>query len=192
MNSGKHATVSKIAILGWGSLIWKPDELRFDGEWQSNGPTLPIEFSRTSRNGSLTLVIDTTKGRKLPTRFVVSSFNDLSRAIENLRAREGTTTENIGYVNLSNNTCRSRSKTVRTIKKWAVEHKFNAVIWTDLSPEFPDKPFTVNRAVKYLKSLNPQQSTVARRYIQQAPAEVITPLRIKLIEDGWLNEDPHD
>lgn len=179
----------RIAVLGWGSLIWNPGDLRYVGEWQPNGPMLPIEFSRKSGNGRLTLIIDTTKGKKLPTRFVISSFNDLPRAIENLRAREGTSTENIGYVNLRDNTYRSRTKKSRVIKKWAKQYKFDAVIWTDLPPSFPNKPFTVIRAIKYLKSLNFQDARIAREYISKAPIEIMTPLRIKLLEDGWLNEE---
>ena len=178
----------RIAVLGWGSLISKPDNLNFEGEWQSKGPILPIEFSRRSRDGRLTLVIDTSKGKKLSTQFVVSRFNDLPQAIENLRVREGTSTQNIGFVNLRNNTYRSRTNTFRAIKKWAKEYKFDAVIWTDLPPSFPKQPFTVLRAIKYLKSLNPEEAGTARQYIRQAPIDVMTPLRIKLLEDGWLNE----
>ena len=50
----------KIAILGWGSLIWNPDKLDFDKDfgWDPDGPKLPIEFSRISSNGRLTLIID--------------------------------------------------------------------------------------------------------------------------------------
>jgi len=43
----------KIAILGWGSLIWDARLLSinttlFDNGWSSDGPDLPIEFSRVS------------------------------------------------------------------------------------------------------------------------------------------------
>jgi len=37
---------SHILILGWGSLIWSPGELKTVGDWSLDGPTLPIEFSR--------------------------------------------------------------------------------------------------------------------------------------------------
>lgn len=52
----------KIAILGWGSLIWDKRNLRLAGEWQVGGPVLPIEFSRVSGYGRLTLVIDPLHG----------------------------------------------------------------------------------------------------------------------------------
>jgi hypothetical protein len=49
----------QIAILGWGSLLWEggTDFDRHHGDWQFDGPTLRLEFSRisTSRLGALTL-----------------------------------------------------------------------------------------------------------------------------------------
>ena len=49
----------KIAILGWGSLIWQPKDLKFDANigWKEKGPILPIEFARISKDGRLALVI---------------------------------------------------------------------------------------------------------------------------------------
>jgi hypothetical protein len=40
----------KIAILGWGSLVWDPRELNVADEFNVVGPTLPIEFCRISGN----------------------------------------------------------------------------------------------------------------------------------------------
>ena len=59
----------KIAILGWGSLIWNPRILKVAGDWTLDGPTLPIEFSRISDNDRLTLVIDEMDGTELVTRY---------------------------------------------------------------------------------------------------------------------------
>src|SRR5256885_15588809 len=56
----------KIAILGWGSLLWEggADFDRHHEDWQFDGPTLRLEFSRMSpsRLGALTLVIDPLHG----------------------------------------------------------------------------------------------------------------------------------
>jgi hypothetical protein len=40
----------KIAILGWGSLLWdkRPEFDEQHDEWQFDGPKLKIEFSRVS------------------------------------------------------------------------------------------------------------------------------------------------
>ena len=76
----------KIAILGWGSLIWLPKDLKFDTNsgWKENGPVLPIEFARISKDGRLTLVI-TPNGTEVPTLYAVSSFDSLNLAVLNQR-----------------------------------------------------------------------------------------------------------
>ena len=57
----------KIAILGWGSLLWDR-QAEFDkhhDDWQFDGPSLQLEFSRVSesRKDALTLVVDTNHGK---------------------------------------------------------------------------------------------------------------------------------
>jgi len=61
------STQMKIAILGWGSLLWEPSaefEKWIELPWKNDGPKLKIEFSRISgsRKGALTLVIDEVNG----------------------------------------------------------------------------------------------------------------------------------
>lgn len=48
----------KIVCLGWGSLVWRPESLKIQRQWFNDGPLLPIEFTRQSRDGRLTLVIN--------------------------------------------------------------------------------------------------------------------------------------
>ena len=48
----------KIACIGWGSLIWMPENLMIQNKWFEDGPMLPIEFARQSDNGRITLIID--------------------------------------------------------------------------------------------------------------------------------------
>lgn len=106
-----------IAVLGWGSLIWQPGELAMQSTWEADGPLLPIEFSRVSADGRLTLVIDpktqgqgrkpvNVGGNELRTLYVVSALETLDAAVQNLKAREGSRLDMIGYVNLRNNTFR--------------------------------------------------------------------------------------
>jgi len=38
----------RIAIIGWGSLIWNPDTLHVAEPFSCSGPELSIEFSRIS------------------------------------------------------------------------------------------------------------------------------------------------
>ncbi|MBI2940400.1 MAG: hypothetical protein HYY04_08175 [Chloroflexi bacterium] len=186
----------RIAILGWGSLIGDPGDLPRLGDWQPGGPVLPIEFSRVSAEGRLTLVIDPANGQPVSTRFITSARSHLDRAIGDLRVRERTIAEYIGYVNLNLNLNRARAArrcrttaVADTVRDWASVHGFDAVIWTDLRPNFEVKtggPFSVERAVEYLHSLVEPTAQAAREYIQGAPEEVDTPLRRRLQEDDWL------
>jgi hypothetical protein len=90
----------KIAILAWGSLVWDPRELPVSGKAQKKGPTLPIEFSRVSKDKRLTLVIDEKNGAPVESLFFESADNDLDQAIAHLKDREETKTDNIGFVDL--------------------------------------------------------------------------------------------
>jgi hypothetical protein len=97
----------RIAVLGWGSLIWERRHLPITGDWQRSGPVLPIEFSRISRSGEragcLTLVIHEQHGANVPTRFALSLRTNLDDAIADLRTREGSSSDRIGYANLVRN-----------------------------------------------------------------------------------------
>ncbi|MER8652067.1 hypothetical protein [Mesorhizobium sp. M0586] len=84
----------KIAILGWGSLIWDK-HLEFDAHhdgWLPGGPVLQLEFSRISesRKGALTLVVDNEHGTACETSYAVSSRKNPDDAVADLRCREST------------------------------------------------------------------------------------------------------
>jgi hypothetical protein len=97
----------KIVILGWGSLLWERRE-EFDQwheDWQFDGPSLKLEFSRVSqlRLGALTLVIDSDNGYPVTGAWCLSKRLDSEGAIADLRCREGTTLRNIGRLYLESN-----------------------------------------------------------------------------------------
>jgi hypothetical protein len=170
----------KIAILGWGSLIWDQRELPTSGDWQKGGPILPIEFSRISSDGRLTLVIDEENGVPVKTRYAESGSGTLNQAIEDLSQREGSPASRIGVVS---QTIQNKRAGFETIKEWATTHKWDAVVWTGLPSNFKDQrqvPFTVKNGLAYLKSLSGEGKAKALTYIERAPEEVITPLRIAL------------
>ena len=175
----------KIAILGWGSLIWDQRELPTLGEWKKGGPVLPIEFSRISSDGRLTLVIDEENGVPVTTRYAQSASGDLGRAIEDLSQREGSPASRIGVVS---QTIQNKRAGFETIKAWAKTHKWDAVVWTGLHSNFKDErqvPFTVKNGLGYLKSLSGEKKAKAREYLERAPEEVQTPLRKAIGEIGW-------
>jgi hypothetical protein len=176
----------KIAILGWGSLVWDKRDLATACEWQRGGPVLPIEFSRKSRDGRLTLVIDPANGEPVATRYVRSPFENLKDAVGNLREREGNPPKDrIGFVNLITHTERAWARENQpdacdTITAWAQTNDWQAVIWTALTSNFAEEqrePFTLPAALHYLNSLTGQTRSRALEYIHRAPAEIMTPLR---------------
>ena len=185
----------KIAVLGWGSLIWNTGDLKIAGGWQTGGPQLPIEFSRISSDGCLTLVIDPQNGANVTTRYSTSVFENIDEAIENLSRRENMpSTKNVGFVNLNTGEQKSHNADVAVnIREWAHQNHFDVVIWTDLPSNFASKrqlaQFTVETAVAYLQNLCGETAQKAREYIQKAPEEVNTPVRRKLQESGWLNKE---
>jgi hypothetical protein len=184
----------KIAILGWGSLVWEPGEIQLKTKWRTGGPVLPIEFSRISdrRDGALTLVIDPDNGERVSTRFAVSKRTEIEDTICDVRTREETVVKRIGYVNLVNGSqrCNVYPEVSHAIRAWALSNNFDAVVWTDLPSNFGEKTgvqFSVEEAVKYLLlSLSENGAIKARDYILKAPQEIDTPLRRKLKDDPWL------
>ena len=67
----------KIACLGWGSLIWRPENLLLRSGWFMDGPLLPIEYARQSKDGRLTLVI-TEKAKPVRTLWATMATSELA------------------------------------------------------------------------------------------------------------------
>jgi hypothetical protein len=178
-----------IAILAWGSLIWNPGSLHIEGGWRPGGPALPIEFSRISNNGRLTLVIDEQCGVPVPTRFALSAFTDAEAAIRDLQVREGApTVKGIGLIDRSGMRCnghalKSHALATEQIRQWSQQNEIQTVIWTAIGPRFIERtgsPFSVDAAIRYLASLTEPTKAMALEYIRNAPEDVLTPVRTKV------------
>ena len=83
----------RIAVIGWGSLIWDLDNLAplIEGTWlMGGGPVLPMEFSRVSpkRLQALAVCLDPQYGDPCQTNAIISIRDDIHDAAEDLRARE--------------------------------------------------------------------------------------------------------
>jgi len=186
----------KIAILGWGSLIWLPKDLKFNANvgWKENGPVLRIEFARISKDGRLTLVI-TPNGTEVPTLYSVSSFDSLDLAVLNLKKREGTVEENIGSYNKSKDEFSLKDFSFKeNITNWIQTTDFDAVIWTNLPEnwEIRNKEKVViktidpNDRIEYLQNLKGSESALAEEYIRNTPKQIATTYQKKIIETlGW-------
>jgi len=180
--------VTRIACLGWGSLIWDPQGLPIRRHWFEDGPFAPVEFSRKSKDGLITLVLDPDAAQ---VRLLWSLFDtsDVHAAGAALGAREGVGTENLEG---SIGKWQSREKPPQLIPDlgdWAAARGIDAVVWTSLPPKFDG---TTGRPgpeaiVEYLTSLLGSKRDHAERYIRNAPRQIDTEYR-RLIEAhlGWI------
>lgn len=183
----------RIAVLGWGSLVWKPGSLSLASpDWEDDGPELPVEFARISgrKPGSseyLSLVLHD-EAKDLRTLSAIARASDLPAALENLAHREGTSTEDIGYVapvrrppsRLTALSAHSDELLAR-ISDWRGQKGLDAVIWTDLESNFSrlrGAEFTAQNAVTYLQELvEAGTAALAENYIRRAPMQVRTAVR---------------
>ena len=177
----------KIAILGWGSLLWQPKDLQFDKEigWSENGPMLPIEFARISEDGRLTLVI-TEDVKEVKTYFAISNYKTLEEAVLNLAVREGSGREQIGSYDKSKNTFSKKVFFEKNILEWINNTDIDAVIWTNLGEkwEFKNEDGEIIKIidrVEYLKKLKNNKRALAEEYIRRTPTQIDTHYR-SLIE----------
>ena len=95
--------MSKIAVIGFGSLLWDLDDLapKVSGKWKMyEGPVLPLEFSLVSkkRHFALALVIDYLDGAHCPTCVIDSIRSDISASVADLAERERMAPSNIGFI----------------------------------------------------------------------------------------------
>jgi hypothetical protein len=146
----------KIAYFAWGSLLWNSDGLDLEIKWKKTNIHLPLNFSRISDNGRgrLTLVIDNINGVSNPIYYAITKINNLNKAIKNLKIREGTISKYIGYINLKNDSIRYSDRLtqndIESFRSFAKKHKIDAIIWTDLYPNF--KNFSTDNALKYINN----------------------------------------
>jgi hypothetical protein len=187
----------KIAVLGWGSLIWNPKRESgslnlADGRWFSDGPELPVEFARISKDERLTIVLFPA-GEKLHVLWAMMAPNNLDEAIDNLRKVEGipASSNDIGYLKLPSGERRSRvADFADEIRQWANNKRIEAVIWTDLPPKFEvvtGTEFTEENVIIYLSNLADLSKKKAEEYIRRTPRQIRTGLRSAIEKKlGWF------
>lgn len=186
-------THPKIALLGWGSLIWdqRPE---FDGwreAWQEDGPVLPLEFSRVSgqsRKRALTLVIDTKHGEACTVQFAFSKRHNPDDAIADLRCREGTVINRMGFW-LADGSRTCKPDVPPGIAAWAQHKEIDVVIWTGLPSNFEKETteaFSIDAAIRHLQSLSADAKAMAVEYVWRVPNLVNTPLRRALQVEPWF------
>jgi hypothetical protein len=184
----------KIAVIGWGSLIWDIDNLApyICGDWMMRaGPALPMEFARVSpkRKMGLAVCLDAIHGDQCATHAILSVRDDIMLAAEDLRARERATAEMIGFIHPASGAVQAATGRVADVlADWCAVTGAAGAVWTDLNQNFYEatgEVFSVPRAVDYLKTLRGESLEEAVRYIEFAPETTSTPLRRALAEDEW-------
>lgn len=186
----------RIAILGWGSLLWEGGP-EFDDQhepWQYDGPELKIEFSRVSasRMGALTLVIDDQCGSPTTVAWCLSKRQGVEDSVCDLRCREGTTVENVGRIRVDGKHPLpvAPPAALDSIAIWARDKKLDAVIWTALRSNFAKEAkqpsISADAAIAYVKTLSAAGKAKAAEYVWRAPDFVRTPVRSALQQEPWF------
>lgn len=193
--------MTDIGILAWGSLVWRPThcettlELRTPGQWEPDGPPLPLEFARISRDGSLTLVVVPDYPHLVTALWSVSAFDDLDAAVRNLAAREciRTNLSSIHGVDQDGSPIGSVPMPIAsTVHQWLRDHPASpqAAIWTGLGTQPSrwrqrgyDDGFTPDNAIAYLRSLRDDQDHQAFEYLRRTPEQIKTPVRPRAEEE---------
>ncbi len=183
-----------IVCIGWGSLVWRQENLPLRGGWCEGGPLLPVEFARQSEDKRMTLVICPGRTR-VPTRWAFLDVPDIRSAKQALAVREWErapnnprwVAENIGFWELT--TGARHGMESDTIAAWASGKGFAGVVWTNLPCKFNGANGTMpseDDVVDSLCSLGGKQRDLAKEYVCNAPREVDTLYRRRIARDlGW-------
>jgi len=184
----------RIAIIGYGSLIWDLENLApwVSGDWQLGaGPLMPVEFSRVSpkRKYALVLVIDEKLDHQCKTSVIESSQSHIEQAVANLAARERCPADMIGYISSGGQFHRPQ----QSAASWLKQSDYDAVLWTALPGNFESErqqAFSHLHGRDYLKTLDGDALMEAWRYIEFAPQVTDTPFRRFLANDPfWQSLD---
>jgi hypothetical protein len=175
----------KIACLGWGSLIWRPEKLLIHNTWFEDGPILPIEFTRQSDNGRITLIIDK-EAIPVTTLWALMATDNLQTAINSLKEREEVQNDNLIHFVKATHETNDEIKSI--IIDWLKSKKLDAAIWTGLSfsKHTNYQQPTIEYVIRHLKSLEGEAKALAEEYIRKAPKQVDTEYRQKIQSElGW-------
>lgn len=177
----------RIACLGWGSLTWDSRELNIPKEkWNEDGPALPIEFSRISNDGRVTLIIDE-KAELQTILWVELEQKELNEARCLLARREGTKFEKISYIN-ANADINKENKIESNIVNWLNIKKLDVAIWTGLSYKNNMRP-TEDQIIEHLGNLEDCDKERAEEYIRKAPVQINTAYRRRMVKEfGWTSK----
>lgn len=169
-----------IVCLGWGSLIWSPRSLPVRGEWRTDGPHLPVEFSRQAEDGRITLAI-TPGAAEIQVLWAELAVETMEEAVEALGRREGIPTEYWPeHVGVWHAEAEPAHLHADIIGAWSQERGFDAVVWTALPTGFKHARGavpTLDEILIYLGSLTGETRARAEEYVRRAPVSTHTAYR---------------
>ena len=177
-----------IVCIGWGSLIWCQKTLPVLGKWRLDGPELPVEFARESRDKRITLVVCETASA-VTTLWAELHVADLEQAKRALAEREGISEDNIrrGIGQWSPNG-QSGHPGADAIGEWARANGAGAVVWTALKPKIGDdyRVPAIDEVIGHLEGLSGTAREAAEEYVRLAPRQIVTPYRTAIENAlGW-------
>lgn len=184
--------MSGIVCLGWGSLIWCQKTLPTDGAWQVDGPSLPLEFARESRDRRITLVV-CVGFPAVRTLWAALDVPNLDTAKRALAYREGVTPDNIEHsIGWWSPVGASGHPGSDAIGQWASERNFDCVVWTALKPKIGTqyRVPTQDEVIEHLRCLHGIEREVAEEYIRLAPRQIVTRYRTAI--EGTLGWTPSE
>lgn len=179
----------KIAIIGWGYLIWDPLGMDLEPEWFRDGPLLPVEFARFDSGPRLLPVL--VEGAPLqPTLWTYSRKATVLSAAADLAVREGVWTHDIGQWTRSEE-MRSSRGIEALIEEWVVSKGLDGAVWRAVEPNLPDlTPGLASEQVKldYLRELVATgRAAAAKEFFERTPAQIRTPFRQRVQQEfGWV------
>jgi hypothetical protein len=186
--------MTRVAILGWGSLLWNPGNLRNERKWRSDGPWLPIEFARTSnldekkdRRPYLSLVIYAHAGL-VRTYWDMSLLTETADARLDMQNRESCGIDDIACLPKNNAAWSSTTPGLEErIREWldGKKNDVDAVIWTNLGWKLSGATrFSAEEGMRWLRGLREaRKDDTAEEYIRKAPSQTDTCLRRQAREE---------
>ncbi|MEO5789254.1 hypothetical protein [Gelidibacter sp.] len=175
----------KIACIGWGSLIWRPERLKIQNYWFEDGPILPIEFTRISSDNRVTLIIDE-EAKPIRTLWTLMTCDDLTEAKESLIKREGVKKDSLIHSLTQNDNVTDEIQ--EDIQNWLKEKKIDCAIWTGLS--YSDKTNkerpSIEKIISHLNEIEHNERKLAKEFIRKAPRQIDTEYRRQIEKEfGW-------
>jgi len=174
-----------IVVLALGSLTWAPGDLNnvLAGDWQLDGPLLPVEYGRQSKDGRLTLVVVPRADRQ-QVQWAETRVSDVDGVVKTLAQREGCHTDRIAVIGIDD----SRPDPYE-IRSWLRNQRLQYAVWTALAPKFAGHANimpTEKEAVAYLRSLSGDTRAKAEEYIRRTPEKIRTAYRVVFEKElGW-------